>query len=429
MAMSCNARGWTVVLAGTGTNLLLGILYTWSLFKDAINASLHQGGEGAFQWDPASLNDPYAVCCLMWGFAMLLGGKCQERVGPRVTAILGGVSLGAGFLLISQTTSYAFWVLGFGVLFGTGIGLSYSAVLTASLKWFPPQKTGLVAGLVVGGFGLASAYTAPLASWLLKSGGLAWTTMVIGIVFSVLVVLLALPVRNPTSEESDAVAQKGRTLGGNAALLANKPSLSPLQVMRTRDFYVMWILYFIGAGTGLMVISSLASMAKASLSDRAFVAISILAVGNAAGRVVAGFASDHWGRTLTLALVLGAQAILMFLAIPVVTTPHAAAVLIILLATLIGFNFGANLSLFPAITKDLWGPQHFGTNYGLMYIGWGLGGLVLCRISEMMKAATGSFTLSFFTAGLLLSLAVVLLAVHSLLRKRGESKAVTPGRF
>ena len=43
-----------------------------------------------------------------------------------------------------------------------------------------------------------------------------------------------------------------------------------------------------------------------------------------------------------------------------------AAVVIVLLATLIGFNYGANLSLFPSFTKDLWGLKNFGMNYGIL---------------------------------------------------------------
>jgi hypothetical protein len=118
MALSLKSKGWSVVLAGTGINLALGVLYTWSIFKGAINDSIKQGGSGAFQWDLASINDPYAVCCLVFAFSMILAGKCQDKMGPRFTAMIGGLLVGAGFFLLSMTTQYWMWVLGFGVLVG-----------------------------------------------------------------------------------------------------------------------------------------------------------------------------------------------------------------------------------------------------------------------------------------------------------------------
>ena len=137
-------RGWVVALSGIGINLALGILYAWSLIKGAI--------EKEFGWQGSQLNDPYALCCLVFAFAMILAGRCQDKFGPRITAFIGGVLVGLGFLLASLSNSYVVWLLGFGVLAGTGIGFGYSSATPPALKWFPPAKTGLIAGLVVAGF-------------------------------------------------------------------------------------------------------------------------------------------------------------------------------------------------------------------------------------------------------------------------------------
>src|SRR4030043_733317 len=183
MAQEVKNRGWSVTFSGTAINLALGILYTWSIFKGAIKASIETGGPGAFNWDIAKLNDPYSVCCLVFAFAMILAGKCQDKFGPRLTAFIGGILVGIGFIWISQTNSYTAWVLGFGVLAGTGIGFGYSAATPPALKWFPPAKTGLIAGLVVAGFGLASVYIAPLSQYLLRIWGLQNAMLFFGIPF------------------------------------------------------------------------------------------------------------------------------------------------------------------------------------------------------------------------------------------------------
>ena len=96
-------RGWLVTFSGTGINLALGILYTWSMFKGAI--------ETEFGWKGSQLNDPYALCCLVFALAMIFAGRCQDRFGPRLTASIGGLLVGAGFLLCSTTNSYAIWLL------------------------------------------------------------------------------------------------------------------------------------------------------------------------------------------------------------------------------------------------------------------------------------------------------------------------------
>ena len=380
-------RGWTVTFAGLGINLALGVLYTWSRFKAAI--------EKEFGWQGSQLNDPYALCCLVFAFAMILAGRCQDRFGPRFTASVGGLLVGAGLVLVSTTHAYAVWVLGFGGLVGVGIGFGYSSATPPALKWFPPSRTGLIAGLVVAGFGLAPVYLAPSSDFLLRHYGLLKSMMIFGCAFAVVVIGLAQLLVNPPPGFA------GSRSGSESAA---KPATSaaPREILRQPAFWLLWMIYFIGAGAGLMVISSVSGMAKKTMGDAAFIAVAVMAVGNAAGRIGAGVLSDQIGRRWTLLLVLLVQAALMFIAIPVTGAATGPKTVIVLLATLIGLNYGANLSLFPSFTKDLWGLKNFGMNYGVLFTAWGVGGFALSRVQQMLKAASGNFASSFLTAGILL---------------------------
>jgi len=399
MSETIKNKGWNVVGAGLAINLALGVLYAWSIFKGAIKASIEKGGEGAFQWDIASINDPYAVCCLAFAFSMILAGKCQDKIGPARTALIGGVLVGAGFTLMGFSNSYMAWVMGFGVLAGSGFGFGYAASTPPALKWFSSSKTGLISGIVVAGFGIAPVYIAPLASYLIGVFGIPKSMLFLGIGFTVVVCGLSFLLVNPPQ---GFVPAEPVDPGPLAKLNAKKPVVNATvsEMLRNYKFYVLWFAFFIGSGAGLMVIGSVAGLAKKSMGPMAFVAVAIMALGNAGGRVVAGVLSDKIGRRATLFIMLSFQAVMMFVAMTVVNS--GSAVLLVLLATFIGFNYGSNLCLFPSFAKDYWGTKNYGLNYGALFTAWGVGGFVMGKVSEMINAQPGGLGKSFMLAGVLL---------------------------
>ena len=387
--ISSTNHGWLVAFSGLGINLALGVLYTWSMFKTSI--------EKEFGWRGSQLNDPYALCCLIFAFTMILAGRCQDKLGPRVTASIGGLLLGAGMILISSTNSYAMWLLGFGVLVGVGIGFGYSSATPPALKWFPPALTGLVAGVVVAGFGLAPVYLAPASQFALAHFGLKKSMLIFGLAFTAIVCGLAQILKNPPP---------GFVVAARTAATNGKPPTNDFtarQILRSRMFYLLWFIYAIGAGAGLMVIGSVSGMAKKSMGEHAFIAVALMAIGNAGGRLGAGVLSDKIGRRGTLLLVLLFQAVLMFIAIPATAHKETLPLVVVVLATFIGVNYGANLALFPSIAKDLWGLKNFGMNYVVLFTAWGVGGLVFPKLQQTLTANSGgSFRSSFVCAGMLL---------------------------
>lgn len=387
-------RGWIVTFAGLGINLALGVLYAWSLFKDAISKE--------FGWQGSQLNDPYTLCCLVFAGAMILAGRCQDKFGPRATASLGGLLIGLGLILLSTTSSYTLWLLGFGVLGGLGMGFGYSSATPPALKWFPPAKTGLIAGLVVAGFGLAPVYLAPLSTYLVTHFQLQKSMLILGGSFLVAIVGLAQLLTNPPAGYSASPAAPGAKPAATG--------LGPGEIVRTPTFWLLWLIYFAGAGAGLMVISSISGMAKTTMKDAAFIAVAVMAIGNAGGRIGAGLLSDKIGRRWTLFLVLLFQAALMLAAIPVTNAAEGPKYVIVVVATLIGFNYGANLSLFPSFAKDLWGLKNFGLNYGILFTAWGAGSL-LSSVAQRLKASSGNFDSSFQTAAALLAAGALLTLV------------------
>jgi nitrate/nitrite transporter NarK len=261
------------------------------------------------------------------------------------------------------------------------------------LKWFSASKTGLIAGIVVSGFGLAPVYIAPLATFLVREFGLQNAMMIFGISFIVIVCGAALFLQNPPE---NYVAQDTKKQSAKKSKTSStSENFTTGEMLKTPSFYLMWFIFFIASGAGLMVISSVSGMAKKSMGDAAFIAVAIMAAGNAGGRV------------LTLVIILIFQAALMFASISL-TSGNSSALVIVLLATFIGFNYGTNLSLFPSFTKGFWGMRNFGVNYGVLMSAWGLGGFALSRLSQTLFAHTGNHQLSFIIAGVSLSVCALL---------------------
>ena len=417
-------RGWIVTFSGTGINLALGVLYTWSVIKGSIPDS--------WGWDAASKALPYSVACLIFSLAMIPAGRLQDKIGPRWVATIGGILVGVGCLVAgAMGSSLMGFVIGFGVLGGIGIGFGYASATPPAVKWFPPAKTGMIAGLVVAGFGLASVYIAPLATYLLnafstvtESGvvekGISSTMIVFGIGFCVVVVLLSQLLQNPPPGYVPAGASPGTPGKPSAAAAVNVPWM---EMLKDPQFYVLWLMYFCGAGVGLMIIGTASQLGKASLGTNAFWAVAVLAIGNAGGRILAGLVSDRIGRQATLMLAYLLQALMVILLIFV----QKEAALLLLIILLAGANYGANLSLFPSAAKDFFGLKNFGLNYGILFTAWGIGGFVLPfihgKIQDAVKAGSSiDPNISFYMASALLLAAAALTFVSTMLAKRQAAR-------
>ncbi len=416
-------KGWIVTFAGTGINLALGILYTWSVIKGGIPES--------WKWTNADKALPYSVACLVFSLAMVPAGRLQDRIGPRWVATIGGILTGLGCIISALAgSSLLGFVIGFGILAGMGIGFGYASATPPAVKWFPPHRTGLIAGLVVAGFGLASVYIAPLATKLLNvfstttpegivEKGVSSTMLTFGIAFLVVVTLLAQLLRNPPPGYAPSVSATT-----NTQRLARNDTTdkSWRELLSSTQFYLLWLMFFAGASAGLTFISVAQDLGKKSLGELAFVAVAVLAVGNAGGRILAGVISDKIGRQWTLcgAFVFQALVVLtLYFAKEGASWP-----LIMLIVLTLGANYGSNLSLFPSATKDFFGLKNFGLNYGLVFTAWGAAGLVMPWVNGRIKDLTGSSDLSYFIIIITLIAGALLTFVSRFVAAREHNRIV-----
>jgi len=387
-------QAYIVLLGGLLLNLLLGVLYSWSIFSKALVEQ--------WSWSSAQSTLPYALAIGFFTAGVVVAGRLQDRLGPRPIAMAGGLMAGLGILAASFATSERSLPVigGFGVLGGLGIGFGYAAATPPVVKWFGAARKGLVTGIVVSGFGLASIYIAPLTTYLIGRYGIAPTFRILGIAFALIATACGFLLQNPPTKQEES---------SNATLLRDttldSSSYSAAAMLRTSRFYHMWLAYACAAFAGLMVIGVMAKVAAVQIPGMTlgFLLVATLAIGNALGRLGAGVLLDRIGPRNTMLIMFIGQAIAM----AVLGWVHSLALLIGVVVA-IGAFYGANLALFPALTADHFGTSTLGTNYGILFTAYGVGGIFGSLIAGKLFDLTGSFQPAFYVAAVLCVVAALL---------------------
>ena len=416
-------RAWVVTFAGTAVNLCLGILYAWSVWKAQLIAKSPQLpgdamtglNEGWIYLSKAEATWAYAICGIVFAAVMIPGGRLQDKYGPKLGATLGGLFLAGGCIVAGLMKSYTGLILGFGFMGGIGMGLGYAAATPAAVKWFGPHQRGLIVGLVVGGYGGAAIYIAPLATTLIEHYGLSGSFIGLGILFAVVVIvagqLLAWPPPGYVPPAPPAGAAK-------KSMTATDWSAGDM--VKTWQFYALVFLFIGSAQSGLLVIANATPMLNKIATPEFLAAFAWLLASfgglvNAVGRVGTGLYSDKLGRANAY-LINGAAAAACLLAIPWIMQSKQVPLLFVAVGV-IYWQYGGGLALLPAFTADYFGSKNLGFNYGLVFLGWGIAFFVP-QLAGYIEDVTGNLDHAFYFSGGLLIAAVI---VSRILKRPNES--------
>lgn len=390
---------WKVVVGAVLIQLCLGAIYAWSVFTPTLKAA---------GWTQARTQCVFAAGLFFFAVAMVFAGKMLPKWGPRMLAALGGVVLGAGYILagLFGGESYPANLICLGVVGGVGIGLAYVVPIAVGMRWFPDRK-GLITGCAVAGFGFGALLWVKLAgSWghLLDEWGLGKTFILYGAFFLVAVgigsIWMVFPPDNwkPAGWTPPVVKEDGKTACGTIEFTSR-------EMLRTPQFYMIFLTFLFGASAGLMCIglmklfpmSALTAqgMEEARASAVAGTAMAVFfSLANGIGRIAWGAISDHLGRRRSLVLMTAVQGVVVILFQWMAGTPA----MLYLAAALIGFNFGGNFALFPYMTADTFGTKSVGQNYPWVFLAYGIGGI----LGPIMGGRLGdlqNFPLAFWLCG------------------------------
>jgi OFA family oxalate/formate antiporter-like MFS transporter len=299
------------------------------------------------------------------------------------------------------------------------------------MRWFPDRK-GMITGAAVAGFGFgALGWIKVAGAWgdLITRFGLNGTFIIYGIAFTVLVLIGSTAMRFPP----EGWLPEGFT--PSVGVDSGSVTYTPREMLRTPQFHLISLTFAVSAGAGLMAIglmklypvealmeSGMSSIEASAVAGTAMAVFFSLA--NGVGRLAWGAVSDRLGRKLSIIIMAATQGLLMFAFIPMAGSRY----LLYIAAALIGFNFGGNFALFPAITADRFGNAVVGANYPWVFLAYGFGGIFFPILGGWL-GDTGAFPLAFSICGAALVIgAVAAFLVFPPHHSRGSCTTLTSSR-
>lgn len=395
-AVSMRKR-WIILVGGILVQLVIGGgLYSWSVFARALTSPEGMGLTAT----QAAIPFEAAIGTLFFG--TFVGGILKNKFGSRPVAVVGVFVYALGVILSSLVTSAdQLWllVLSYGVISGFGLGMAYIVPLSLLQMWFP-DKAAFVTGAAVAGFGLGPVITAPVAQMILDADPTNPTRpfLILGVAYLILGLLGAFTFVEPTTAAA----------GSHPSTDDDNGSFTLAEALRTPQWYLLMLTLTLSVTAGISIISVFASTAidiTGITATAAAAAVGVLSIFNGAGRLVWAAISAKIGRRLTLALIMAIQGAAL-VALPHATVPW----IFLVLSAFIYLCYGGTFGVLPSTVGHVFGVKNSGSIYGLLLIGWSLGGVAGPLLTAALIGDSTNYTLAFTVVGVV-ALASILLPV------------------
>ena len=360
-----------------------------------------------FGWSTSDFSMAYTIYMFIYCAVGFIGGILAEKLQPRVAIYMGLALFAGGWVLTGFANTIPFLYVAYGVIAGAGAGMIYPACLPTALKWFPDKSGSLVqAGAACGPFIMS-----PVAQMLISTYGAQTACKILGVIFLIGVGAVAwMIVPCP-----DGWIPEGWTPSTIQSKELNTKDYNIPQMVKTPIFWVLVVMFIFANAAGTMMVSATSPIAQKQIGLNAMSAalcVSLMTLFNMFGRISFGFIYDKLKGWNSLILVLLINGISMLM----LTMAHSYAYFILCIA-LVGFSFGGLLVVFAPMVKIIFGSKFYNRNYGLIFIGYGIGAFVGPKISASFFDATGSYVMGYIGSAILAALAIVLVLVAKKLQK------------
>lgn len=397
--MDLMKKRWLILIASCFVALCVGSLYAWSVFASPMGEYLAEltGKE------IASLAIVFTVANSVGPITMIAGGFINDKIGPKLVLIIGGLLFGAGMIGSGFAKSVPMLIVAYGLGVGLGVGMVYGTIVSNAVKFFP-DKSGFAGGLTTACYGGSSIIVPIIATALVQKYHVTTAFKVIGIVMMVIICASAFVIESCPADFTVPGMKK-------TAAAAGGKNYTWKEMLGEGRFYLMLLTLTCGAFSGMMIISQASPIAQQMMgfsTVQAAAVVSILALFNMLGRLASGTLSDKLGALGTLRITfLGSliAGILLF------TCKESSVAIFYIGLCMTGFCFGGIMGIYPGFTAKEFGRKNNSVNYGIMFIGFALAGLFGPMIMNMLKASTGRFQPAFLVSAVLAVIGEVLIFV------------------
>jgi len=383
--VSINNRWFQLGASLIAMIMIANLQYAWTLFVQPL--------QDATGWKLSDIQFAFTLFILFQTWVQPLDGWLIDRLGPRGFISAAGVLCGLGWAGMGYATSlpmlYALYCLA-----GIGAAFVYSGSIGSALKWFKDRR-GLASGIMAAGFGGGTALFIPLISSMLATSGHRATFVATGVLQGLVILIVAQFLRHPAAEAASA-----KPAAGGAALQLGKRQFTTLEMLRTPQFYVLYLSFVLMATGGLLVTANAGPMAKSwGLSAAALtLAATLSPLANGASRIFWGWASDRLGRENTMIVAFLLQAVFLYM---VVAVGQQSAAWFAFPLVMVYFTWGEIYSLFPATSGDYFGTRHATSNYAVLYTAKGTASIMGVWVGALLYEQSGGWTVAFYSSAVM----------------------------
>jgi OFA family oxalate/formate antiporter-like MFS transporter len=401
---------WFQLVASLITMIMIANLqYAWTLFVKPLQTSTG--------WKLSDIQFAFTLFILFQTWVQPLDGWLIDRLGPRGFISAAGLLCGLGWAGMGYATTLPM-LYGLYCVAGVGAAFVYSGSIGSALKWFKDRR-GLASGIMAAGFGGGTALFIPIISSTIHSRGYQAAFISTGLFQGFVIVLMAQFMSHPATEAggatkpaADGVSQLGRR------------HFTTIEMLRTRQFYMMYLMFVLMATGGLLVTAQAGPIAQSwgYTAAALTLAASLNPIANGASRIFWGWASDRIGRETTMAVAFGLQAVcrLLVLVVGQLSGGWFAVTLV-----LVYFTWGEIYSLFPSTVADYFGSRHATSNYSVLYTAKGVASIIGGWVGALLYEHFGTWSVGFYGSAVMALVA----AVMALGLRASSSQVDAPARL
>jgi OFA family oxalate/formate antiporter-like MFS transporter len=393
--------------------------YVWALFTKPMTASLGVG--------LPTLQVAFSILIILQTLVGPFQGWLIEKFGPRLLLSAGALCTGLSWVLAAHVTTVTGLYLTYGLLGGVGTGMIYVGVVGHMVQWFPDRR-GFATGMVAAGYGFGAVLTTFPISEAIKASGYQHALLVWGIILGAVGFAAALGLKRPDSAWQAAMQRQAKA--AHPAVKESTRSFSSAEMLCNPIFWLMFFMMTMMASSGLMVISQFGAFSRDwGLADSLVfglpalpLALSIDRITNGLTRPFFGWVSDRVGRETTMFLAFATEGVAI--TIWLLTRDHAT--VFVLMSGVVFFGWGEIFSLFPSTLTDTFGTEHATSNYGFLYLAFGVASVVGGPLAALLHKSTGSW-MPVFELVIAMNFATAILAIFVLkpMRRRWLASAGT----